>query len=70
MLSSILILITANPSSAAYNYQAPNILIAAPVLNEATYSPVPLLILNVSSGGTEIVIHPAARNPNTKSGNL
>ncbi len=70
MLASVLILATTNPLTAAYNYQDPNILIAPPTLIEETYTQIPLLILSVSSGGTEIVIHPAARNPNTKGENL
>jgi len=68
MLATILILLTANP--AAYKYQDRNILIAPSTLIEESYTQIPLLILSVSSGGTEIVINPVARNPNTKSENL
>ena len=70
MLASVLILLATNPSAAAYNYQDPNILIATPILNEEIYTPVNLLILSLPSGGTEIVINSAARNPNTKGENL
>ena len=68
MLTSILILVTTNPLITAYNYQDPNILIAPPTLIEETYTQIPLLILDVSSGGTEIVLNSAARNPNTTKG--
>ena len=54
----------------AYHYQDQNILIAAPILNEETYTPVSLLILNLPSGGTEIVINSAARDPKIQGENL
>lgn len=54
----------------AYNYQDPNILIAAPILKTETYTPISLLILNLPSGGSEIVINSAARDPKILGENL
>jgi hypothetical protein len=70
MLTTLLIATLGNQTLPSYTYRNPNILIVAPTLKEESYTPLALLILSLPSGGSEIVVNAAARNPSGKGKSL